>query len=295
VDISAALDAVRRLPPRAAIAREAARLRRDELDGSLAISSTALSRTQVDALVDRGIGSGDHRLEQYVAARDLANAAAWVAEQRPLGVADPRPLITVEDVRRLHAFATAGQPALQAGVWRLAVDSPGSGIVSVPPWLIAKETGALVDRFRRRPAAADLGGWLASFLGRFARIRPFARANGRAARLAAALLLRRLDGVPLAIPRERTPAYRQALIAAENGDPRLLRTLIEETLLQSCRRLLAAAGDEPLVPLRALAGTNYAALIKAVKRGRLAAVVRDGRVLTTAAWIAEYRNGTRRV
>jgi Fic family protein len=294
VDISIELEAIRRLPPRAAIAREAARLRRDELDGSLALASTALTRTQVNALVDRGIATGDHRLDQYVAVRDLANAAAWVSEQRPLAASDPRPLITVEDVRRLHTFAAAGQPALRPGVWRLAVDPPSRTLVSLPPWSIAKETATLVDRYRRRPRPEEIGAWLAAFLGRFARIRPFANANGRVGRLAVSLLLRRIDGVPLAIPRARAPAYRRALIATENNEPQALTELIEETLLQGCRRLLAAAGDEPLAPLRALAGPNYAALIKAVKRGRLAAIVRDGRVYTTAAWIADYRTETER-
>jgi Fic family protein len=294
VDISIELEAVRRLPPRAPIAREAARLRRDELDGSLALASTALTRLQLNALVDRGIAVGEHRLEHYIAARDLANASAWVAEQRPLAAFDLRPLITVEDVRRLHTFAAAGQPKLQPGAWRLAVDSPSRAIVSLPPWMIAKEVGTLVDRYRARPPAKEMAAWLAAFLGRFARIRPFASANGRAGRLAVALLMRRVDGVPLAIPRARVPAYRRALIAAENGDFEALTGVIEETLLQGCRRLLAAAGDEPLEPLRALAGPHYAALIKAVKRGRLAAIVRDGRVFTTAAWIADYRTETER-
>ena len=294
VDIRSALEAVRRLPPRAAIAREAARLRRDELDGSLALASTALTRDQLDALIDRGISTGDHKLGHYVAARDLAAAASWVAGQRPLAVADPRPLMSVEEIRRVHALTTAGQPELQPGVWRLKVDPPGPGIVSLPPWLISKETAALVDRFRSRPDPAGLGAWLADFLGRFARIRPFASANGRAARLGASLLLRRMDAVPLAISREHVGRYRQALIAAENGDPALLRALIDDALLQSCLRLLAAAGDDPLVPLRTLAGTNYAALIKAAKRGRLNTVVREGRVFTTAGWIAGYRNETTR-
>ena len=289
VDISIALESVRRLPPRAAIAREWARLRRDELDGSLALAATSLSRDELDVLVERGISSGEHPFADYVAARDLAAAAAWVAAARPLLASDPRPLITVEDIRRLHALASAGQPALQPGAWRLAVDPPAAGIVSLPPWLIAKETLALAERFRRRPEPDDVGLWLASFLGRFARIRPFASANGRTGRLAASLLLRRQDAVPLAIPRERAAQYRRGLIAAENGDPHMLGTLIGEALLQSCLRLLAAAGDEPLEPLRALAGDNYAALIKAARRGRLATVVRDGRVYTTAAWIADYR------
>lgn len=294
MDISIALAAVRRLPPRAAIARESARLRRDELAGSLAVAGNALGREQIDALVDRGIAAGDQRFEQYAAARDLAGAAAWVAAQRPLLASDPRPLLTVEDVRRLHGLATAGQPAIGPSMWRLAVDHPDLGIVSLPPWTIAKETAALVERYRHRADPAEIGTWLAAFLGRFARIRPFAGANGRTARLAVSLLLRRTDAVPLAIPRERATAYRTALVGAQNGDTRALRALIEDALLQGCLRLLAAAGDAPLQPLRELAGDNYTALIKAVKRGRLAAVVRDGRVYTTTDWIADYRAETRR-
>jgi Fic family protein len=294
VDISATIDAVRRLPPRGAIAREAARLRRDELEGSLAIAGSPLSRSELDALVDRGIGTGDHPLDDYVAARDLAAAAAWVAELRLPPRDDQRPLITVEDVRRLHALATAGRPQLRPGVWRLAVASPSPTVISPPPWAVAKETTVLVDRFRGRPATADVPVWLAGFLGRFARIRPFAGANGPTGRLAASLLLRRLDIPPLAIPRQRAPAYAAALLAAESGDLRPLAALAGETLLQSCRRLIAAAGTEPLEPLRALAGPNYAALIKAAKRGRLPAVVRDGRVYTTPAWIAAYRAATGR-
>jgi Fic family protein len=290
VDIEAAIEAVRRLPPLGVLAREAARLRRDEVDGSLAIAGTALSRTELDALAEREIAAGGHRLAEYVAARDLLAAAAWVLEQRPIAVADPRPLITVEEVRRLHALATAGQPALRPGVWRLAVDPAESGIVSPPPWLITKETTALIDRFRRRPAIADVPAWLAQFLARYARIRPFGDGNGRAGRLAASLLLRRLDMVPLALPREHAADYRRALLAAESGNAGALKTLIERVLLQSCRRLIAAANADPLVPLRDLAGPNYAALIKAAKRGRLPAIVRDGRVYTTASWIQEYRS-----
>ena len=139
----------------------------------------------------------------------------------------------------------------------------------------------------------DVGAWLATFLGRFARIRPFASANGRAGRLAAALLLRRhrrrSAGHPARARRRLPPRIDRG------GKRRTARTgaLIADALLQSCLRLLAAAGDEPLEPLRALAGSNYAALIKAARRGRLATVVRDGRVYTTAAWIADYRSEVR--
>jgi Fic family protein len=290
VDISAAIDAVRRIPPRAAVARAFARLRRDELAGSLAVAGIALERPHLDALLDRGLCTGEYPFAHLVAARDLAAAGSWIAEQRSLETGDPRPLITVEDVRRLHALATASQPEFRPGVWRLRVEPSAGGIVSLPPWLIAKETTALVDRFRRRPAAADVPAWIAAFLGRFARIRPFGAANGRAGRLAASLLLRRLDLVPPAIAPERASLYSAAIVAAESGEAEPLRAFVTHALLQGCRRLIAAAGDEPLVPLRSLAGARYPALIKAAKRGRLAVVERDGRVYTTSAWIDDYRS-----
>ena len=163
VDFSEAIDAVRRLPPSGAITREAARLRRDELDGSLAIGGTPLSRVELDALCDQGTAAGGHAFAAYVEARDLAAASAWVSEQRSLDAGDPRPLITIEDVRRLHVVTTASQPELRSGAWRLNVEpsSPG-GIVYPAPWLVAAEMSALVDRFppaaRARRCARVAGG-----------------------------------------------------------------------------------------------------------------------------------------
>jgi hypothetical protein len=294
VDIQAAVVAVRRLPPHAALAREAGRLRRDEIDGSLVLDGGPLTRTELDALADRGLAMGGHPLGAYIEARDLSVAAGWVAEQRPIAVADPRPLITVEDVRRLHTLATAGTPDSRPGVWRLRVEPAAGGIVAPPPWLVAKETTALVDRFRRRPPPGEIPATLAALLARFARIRPFVAANGRTGRLAAALLARRLDVVPPAIARGDAPAYHAALRAAIGGDHAALTAMLEASLLRGCRRLIAAAGTAPLTPLRDLAGRHYAALIKAAKRGRLATIERDGRVYSTAAWIAAYRSATNR-
>ena len=291
MDIAAAIDQVRRLAPNAAIAREAARLRRDDVDGSLVIAGSTLTRPELDALLDRGIASGNHVLDQYIAARDVAAAASWVAEQRPIAVADPRPLITVEEVRRLHALATAGRPAVRPGVWRLAVEAPAGGVVAPPPWILAKETTAMVDRFRRRPATDEVPAWLAAFLTRFARIRPFAAANGCAARLCAALLLRRLDIVPLAIARERSIAYRGAIALAKTGNAMPLQRIVGDALLNGARRLIASSGTEALTPLRELAGPDYEALIKASKRGRLATIARNGRIFSTPAWIEDYRSG----
>jgi hypothetical protein len=290
VDIEPFVSAVRLLPPRASIAREATRLRREELDGSLAVSQTPLSTAEVRVLVDHGLAVGGHRLDAYLNVRDLAAAAAWVTDHRAFPPGDPRPLITVEDVRKLHGLVTASHPAVRPGVWRLAVDPPHKNVVSPPPWLVPKETASLVDRVRRAPSPHALGPWLADFLARFSRIRPFAGANGRTGRLAASLLLRRLDVPPLVIARRDATAYAVALLAAEAGDRAALTALVEGAIVQSCRRLIAAAGDDPLLPLRALAGPDYAALIKAAQRGRLQVVMRDRRVFSTAGWVAAYRD-----
>ncbi len=292
MDIVELLERVRQLRPSGAIAREAVRLRRDELAGSLAISGSPLTRDQLDVLCDRGLATGDHPLAAYLAARDLATAAAWVSDQRAIQPGDPRPLMTIEDLRRLHVIASGSQPEMRPGVWRLTVEPPAaSGIVYPAPWAVASAMEALVDRYRRRPALDDVPVWLAAFLGRYARIRPFGAGNGRASRLAASLLLRRLDIVPLAIGRERAAAYRAAIAASAAGNPHPLEGIIGEALRHGCRRLVACGHDEPLQPLRRLAGDDYAALIKAAKRGRLDVVVRDGRVLSTASWVEDYRRG----
>ena len=289
VDIEALIAEVDELPPRAALARETARLRRDEIDGTLAIAGTPLSRGEVVALVDRGLALGGHPLDAYLVARNVATAAAWVWSQRPYAHGDPRPLLTVEEVRRLHTLVAAGADAARAGMWRIAVIAPQHEVVSPAPWLVPFQTAAIVDRFRTSPEPGTLVAWTAELLARFARVRPFSAANGRVGRFVASLVLRRLDAPPLAIAREAAPAYSAAIVAAEGGDHEPLAAIVESALGEACRRMLAAGGDDPLVPLRAAAGTDYAALIKAAQRGRLRTVTRARRVYTTAAWIDAYR------
>ena len=270
-------------------------MRRDELDGPLALASTPLDRPRSTRLSTAASPPAHHRLEHYIAARDLAAAAAWVAgaAAAPAGPTRAR-CSRVEDVRRLHALATAGSPAPLPGAWRparrqqqrrrlaAAVDRP-------------VETAALLDRFRRRPAD-DLRAWLAAFLARFARIRPFAGANGRTARLAATLALRRLDAPPLVIPRAQAAAFRRALAGArQRGDAEPLRALVAAALAAVCNRLAAAGGDDALLPLRALAGDGYAALIKAAQRGRLRRSNATAASCSTAAWVAAYRAGARKL
>ncbi len=292
MDIAAAFAEVRALPPRAAIAREAARIRRDAVDGALAIAGSPLAPDEVAALLDRGVTLGVHPLDAYIVARDLAAAAAWVADARPRAGDDHQPLLALDDVRRIHSLAAAGSPEARPGAWRRAVVVSSSGVVSPPPWIVPFELSALVERFRHRPAALAPA-WIATFLARFARIRPFVDANRRTALFAATLVLWRLGAPPLAIPRARAAAFRRALSAATGGAGADLEALVGDALVAACNRLVAAGGDDPLVPVRALANGGYAALIKAAKRGRLRAIERDGRVLSTASWVNDYRSGRR--
>ena len=199
-----------RCRPRAAIARETARLRRDEIDGSLAIAGIdADPRRSRRACSTAGSPRAATASTHYIAARDLAAAAAWVAEQRPIARRRSAP---ADDGRRRAAAAcardgrSAGASARACGGWRSS--RPARGIVSPPPWSIAKETTALVDRFRRRPGARRRAGCGSP---RFSPASPaFARsrgANGRAgAPRAARCCCAGSTSCRSRSPRERAPA-----------------------------------------------------------------------------------------
>ncbi|MFN2460890.1 MAG: Fic family protein [Candidatus Velthaea sp.] len=291
----AARDILRGAEPRATLARETQRILRAEVVGSTALAGSELSAAEVDALLDRGIARGDHRLADYVLVRDYADAARWVANLRPPAPGDPRPLLTVDELRQLNARAVAG-PGGRGGAWRLGNPAPRARIVAPAAWLVPREVAALVDRFARGPGVEPVALWLARFMGRLGRIRPFDSANGRTARLAVNVLLRRLDIQPLVLERPERRRYASALAAAEADEPLALAQLVARALLRAYDRLRAAAGPDaaaPLLPLRALAGDTYAALAKAAQRGRLRTILRGGRYFSTQLWVDEYRRGAR--
>jgi Fic family protein len=285
-----ALEAVRVLKPNASLARETARLWRAEVAGSTAMAGSALSNVEVDALLNSGIARGDHLLEHYLLVRAYAGAARWVADQRVAVLGDRRPLLTVEEFRQLQGRAAAGS-ALHGGAWRLGNPAPRSQIVPPAAWLVPREVDAAIDRFAYGPHEAPVALWIARFIARIGRIRPFEGANGRTARLAANLMLRRLDLQPIVFERAERARYAGALAAAESGEPALLADLIARAVIRSCDRLRAAAisSTDPLAPLRELAGDAYSTLAKAAQRGTLRTVMRGGRYFTTRAWIENYR------
>jgi Fic family protein len=286
------IEALRALAPHAALARETKRLWRAEIVGSALLAGTRLDPADIDALLDRGVALGGRPLDDYLLIRAYADAARWVAEQRALGQPPIRPLVSVDEIRQLHARIIA--PDLAGGAWRLSNPHPLDRIVPPPPWLVPREVEAFADRVGRGPGTESLPLWLARMLGRFARIRPFERGNDRVLRLVANLVLRRLDIPPAVFERPERARYRAAVASAESGEPTPLAMLVTSAVVRSCDRLMAVADADPLEALPLLAGTDYAALAKAAQRGRLRTVLRGGRYFTTRGWIAAYRSRSAR-
>jgi hypothetical protein len=296
LNMESALAVLRGLPPRAALARETQRLWRAEVASSVLLAGSPLAPGEVDALLDRGLARGDHPLDAYILVRAYAEASHWVAEHRSRQAGDPRPLVSVDDVRHLNALVAGGSSPL-GGAWRLGNPPPEAGIVAPAAWLVHRELTTLIDRVGRGPGNARIALWVAWVLGRFARIRPFADGNGRTTRLLANLLLRRLDIPPIVYERPERRRYAGAVAAAEADNPQPLANLIAGAVLRACDRIEAtarSAATDPLTPLRALADDAYESLSRAARRGRLRTVLRGTRYFTTRAWIAEYRETVRR-
>lgn len=286
-----ALADVRRLPPRGAFAAEMRSIRRAEIHASTALAGSALGPEDVDSLLDHDRAHGNHPFGDYLLVRAYADAARFAADVRSYAAGEARPLLLLDELRALNARATAGS-GVRGGAWRQGNLLPDAGIVAPAAWLVVREITIVLDRFARGPRDSPTALWLARFFGRFGRILPFEGANGRTARLAANLMLRRLDAPPLVFDRRDRSRYRAALAAAETNDPAALAALIAGAIVRTGNRLGAAAlsDDGLLEPLRRLAGADYGALAKAAQRGRLRTVVRSGRHFTTPQWIEEYRS-----
>jgi hypothetical protein len=104
------------------------------------------------------------------------------------------------------------------------------------------------------------------------------------------LLLKRCGYLPFIVRARAGEAYLAALRAADSRDIWPLALVIGKSLARSYAFLGAAVPDAGEArPLSEFAsGARLAALYKAAQRGRLRAFRRDGRLLTTAAWIAAY-------
>ena len=269
-------------------------VRLEEVWGSCALAGSAMTLGQTRALLQRGVVAGDRALRDYLMVWGYGQAAGWVQGQRPR---TSGPLVTVADIRHLHARATAGTALVESaaipGAWRTHnARLVRSGVVPIPPSLIVSEVAGLIDRFGHGPPA---GGsrflWLATFQERLERIRPFSSGSGRVARLAMNLLLTRM-GLPFAtiLPRSfRT--YREAITQADAGNLYPLAIYAARSVQRNLGRFTAPID---LRSLAALAGPISAeALRKAALRGRLRHVYLGAHIYSTARWRDEYLENRR--
>jgi Fic family protein len=277
---------VRAAAPSVALRDAFALLRHDELLGSVHLAGAGLDRVEVRALLQRGRALGGHPLTDYLLVRGYAEAAAWAAHRGTR----PGP-VTSDDLRTLHRLAVGPLDAETAGAWRArTLPAFADGTVPPPHWLVPFETATFVGRLALGESdPAPLA--LARAVARFVRLQPFAGGgNGRTARLLASLLAARRGLPPPALDARAQHAYAAAVGAALGGDAVPLAGVFGRALTRGLERLRdAIETDAPLVPLSRFAPEGRPdRLYKAAQRGRLRVVRRDGRLLTTARWVAEY-------
>jgi Fic family protein len=282
--IEALSAAVRAAPPSPALREAFAGLRLAEIASSARLAGSLLDLTEARALLDRGRALGGHRLEDYLIVRGYADAAAWAAQQ-----AARRGPVSTEDLRTLHRLAVRGIND-DAGAWRTRTLPPlTDGTVPPPHWLVPFETETYVGRLAL--GAEDPAPFaLARAVARLVRLQPFPNANGRVARLVANLLAYRRGLPPVVLDARARRAYAAALRAALAGDATPLARVIGTALARGLERLRDVV--EPVDQLHPLtdfaAGGRVDRLYKAAQRGRLRVVRREGRLYTTAPWIAAY-------
>jgi Fic family protein len=269
----------------------------EEIRGSAALSGAALDRGEVEALLAGGVALGGRPLGAYIAVADYADAVRYLRAAPLPGRRSP--YVLVEEVVELHARALRRSPAARPGTWRAAaVERLTGGVVPPPPWLIPREIAAFVARVAfGPPEGASKLLWVAQAHERFHRIHPFTAGNGRTGRLVTNLLLRRLDLPPFAVRSRDALRYLAALQRADSRDPWPLALVLARSVLAGATRLVAAHEErDDLCAISSFAaGAERAALYKAAQRGRLRVVRRNGSLLTTAAWLTEYRASRRRI
>ena len=277
---------VRAAPPSAALRDDVRRAAPGRGPRLVARSPARASTSRKSAPCStRGRALGGHRLDDYLLVRGYAEAAAWAAQQRDAARARSPPTIC----ERSTGSPCAGI-ADDAGAWRTETVPPlADGTVPPPHWLVPFETETYVGRLALGaddPAPARAG--------------PRDRAAGSAAAvrdrerprraLVANLLAYRRGLPPLVLDARARRAYGNALRAALAGDAAPLARVVGTSLARGLERLRDAV--EPAGELRPLAdfGPKGRAdrLYKAAQRGRLRVVRREGRLFTTAPWVAAY-------
>lgn len=311
--ILARLDALRThlaslggMPPPPAAADIWEEILRADSHHSTAIEGNTLTAAQVRSLLDEGLASGKRDVAEYLEVIAYANAARWVYEHAVDGASgwemtEPLTLVEVREIhRRVCELPWMVRPPDQldpdempGSFRRHDIRTFASGM-RPPPWTDAP---AQVRDWLGRvgnppPEGLHAIEHLASLHAEFERIHPFRDGNGRTGRLLLSLQLVRLGYAPAVVLNRERGRYLGALGRADRGDLGPLAALIAGAVERSMERFLipAAAAEGDLVPVRALASETIseAAILQAIRRGRMRAARKDGRWHSTRTWLDEY-------
>lgn len=283
-----------------------------EAHHSTALEGNTLVLREVEALLDKGRAVGAKPLKEYMEVQGYGQAARWVYGQAIEPARSSTSLITLTEVREIHARAMT--PVWQVAPHSDATDREGPGSFRehdihpfgggmIPPswplvpammrdWieLVEARTGSLTGAERGTKPLPEI---LAELHNAFERVHPFIDGNGRTGRLVLNLLLVRLGLPPVIVLKIQRAAYLSALQKSDQGDHGPLGEILARAMYDNLNRFIVpgVAGPARLVPLAALVTEDFtiAALRQAATRGRLDAVQgADGVWRSSRKAVSEY-------
>lgn len=279
----------------------------EEAHHSTAIEGNTLVLKQVEVLLAEGRAVGNRELREYNEVKGYADAADWVYRQATDAIDYVDGLLTMQEVRRVHAMAMTPvwdvAPHPDAG----ASEAPGSfrqhDIRAFPGGMrptthphVAMEMAAWLDTVQSLTQVTDrsrLPEAVADLHAAFERIHPFLDGNGRTGRLVLNLVLVRLGCPPAIIYKKDRTRYLRGLERADAGDLGVLGEFLARAVMDNLYKFVVpgVAGPARLVPVAALQDDRVTsgALRAAANRGRLQAVRgADGQWRSSSNWVDDY-------